>query len=197
MFIDMRFPLEVRVETTAGPTFDVDVVIQANQQESRNINSSLERWEGDCSQGAKLPKQYRPLRSFFSKAMGRAYSFRYRDPLDYQISAAESTFEAIDSTHAYLAKSYTVPGQSAYTRRITKPVNGTFTPSGGSGLSLDYDTGILTFGSLPASFVTEFDIHARFNTNKMTHRSIQKNPTKGLIVDWNDIPMIEVLNEED
>lgn len=196
MFIDMRFPLEVRVETTAGPTFDVDVIIKANQQESRNINSALERWEGDCSQGAKLPKQYRPLQAFFRKAYGMAYSFRYRDPLDYQISAAESTFESIDSTHAYLAKLYDYKGQQ-YTRRITKPVAGTYTPTGGSGLSLDYATGILTFGSLPSSFVTEFDIHVRFNTNKMTHRSIQKNPTKGLIVDWNDIPMIEVLNEED
>lgn len=196
MFKDMLFPIDVAVQTTGGPSFDVDVIIKSNQQEARNLNSAFERWSGDCSQGAKLPKQYKPLQAFFRNARAMAYSWRYRDPLDYTVAAADSAFIVIDSTHAYLGKNYVYQGQT-FTRKITKPVNGTFSATGGSGLSLDYDTGILTHGSLPTSFVTEFHIHARFDTNAMTARSVAKNPTYGLIVDWNDIPIVEVINEED
>lgn len=171
--------------------FLTDVVIKASGAEARNQNWSYERLTYEVSHAARREVDWRKLQAFFRVVAGRAYSFRFKDWTDYEVAAADGKFITIDATHAYLAKRYTY-GAETRDRKITKPVSGQVTFTGGSGLSLDYATGILTHGTIPSAWEGEFDVHVRFDTDEMRHVTIDKQPSGELIVGWDSIPLIEV-----
>ena len=190
-FINMRFPEDISVEASGGPGFVTDVVITDSGTEVRNQNWATERWEGDCSHAARLPSVWRPLQAFFRIAAGRANTWRYKDWQDFRVSSSDGVFINIDATHAYLAKRYTF-SPSTFDRKITKPVSGTVAFTGGSGLSLDYSTGILTYASLPTNWSGEFDLHCRFDTDAMRAETINRQANGDPIVGWQSIPIVEV-----
>jgi uncharacterized protein (TIGR02217 family) len=190
-FKDIQFPPAISFNATGGPMFLTDVVIKASGAEARNQNWSYERLTYEVSHAARREVDWRKLQAFFRIVAGRAHSFRFKDWTDYQASASEGKFITIDATHAYLAKRYTY-GAETRDRKITKPVSGQVTFTGGSGLSLDYATGILTHGTIPSAWEGEFDVHVRFDTDEMRHVTIDKQPSGELIVGWDSIPLIEV-----
>ena len=189
-FKDIQFPPMISYNAIGGPSFATDVVIKASGAEARNQNWSYERLTYEVSHAARREADWRQLQAFFRIVAGRAYSFRFKDWTDYIVASAEGKFITIDATHAYLAKRYTY-GVETRDRRITKPVSGTVSFTGGSGLSLDYATGILTHGTLPSAWAGQFDVHVRFDTDEMRAQTKSKSGTE-LVVGWESIPIIEV-----
>ncbi len=190
-FKDIRFPEAISFGASGGPSFQTDVVIRASGAEARNQNWAYERLTYEVSHAARREVDWRQLQAFFRVVAGRAYSFRFKDWTDYEVASAEGKFITIDATHAYLAKRYTF-GAETRDRKITKPVSGTVSFTGGTGLSLDYATGILTHGTIPSAWAGEFDVHVRFDTDAMRAETIDKQGDGELIVGWDSIPLIEV-----
>lgn len=189
-FLDIRFPPNISYNCSGGPMFSTDIVIMANGAEARNQNWAYERLTYDVAHAARKPVDWQALQAFFRIVRGRACSFRFKDWTDFTVTGTQGVFIAIDATHAYLAKRYTFSGQT-FDRKLTKIVAGTYTPTGGSGLTLDYATGILTYATLPSTFVAEFDVHCRFDTDEMRAETKSMSGTE-LIVGWQAIPVVEV-----
>ncbi len=158
--------------------------------ESRNQDWAYERAEYEVSQAAKLPEEYQPLMAFFRLMAGRANSFRFRDWTDYICAVGAGTFITSDGspTGKQMVKAYTFGGYTFY-RKITKPVVGKITTDA---VALEYTTGVASSGTYWSG---EFDLHCRFNTDVMRHETVNRNPSKGLIVTWQSIPIVEVRDE--
>lgn len=174
-----------------GPEFDVTVVSSNAGVESRNLISELPRFSYDIPYlGITAPKR-KKVTAFFITHCGPAYSFRYFDHLDYEIAAGEGVFIAVDGSPAddfQLYKVYTYGARTFY-RKITKPINGKLTWSGGG--TMAWDTGIVT-GGTPSAPVGQFHMHGRFNTSRLNAAIRDKNNTRGLIVDIPSLPIVEV-----
>ena len=145
----------------------------------------------DVAHAARREAAWRKLQAFFLVCNGRANSFRFKDWTDYVCAAGDGIFQDADSgspTGQQMYKVYSFGGQTYY-RKITKPVSGTITVTGGG--TLDYSSGIVD-GGTPTAWSGEFDVHARFDTDAMRSETITRTPDGELIVGWRSIPIIEV-----
>jgi len=188
-FLDIRFPEKISFGASGGPEFLTDVIITASGREARNQNWSSERLRYEVAHAARLEEVWRPLQAFFRVVAGRAHSFRFKDWTDYSATHSEGVFLDADSGSPLgkqMYKLYSFGGQTYY-RKITKPVVGKITTDA---VGLDYTTGIATSGSY---WYGEFDVHVRFDTDEMKAQVIDKSEQEGLIVGWNSIPLVEVL----
>lgn len=191
-FKEIRFPERISFGAVGGAGWLTDVVTLESGYETRNQVLAQPRGRWEVSHAARMPDDYHRLRAFFQAVRGRAYGFRFKDWTDYTVATTESAF--IDSlgspTQKQLAKRYTF-GSETFDRRLTKIVANTFSAVGGSGLSLNYDTGILSYSSLPTAFSCQFDVPVRFDVDEMRAETIDKSGDD-LIIGWSSIPIVEV-----
>ena len=190
-FLDIRFPPLISFNAEGGAEFLTDIVIVASGAEARNQNWSRQRMRYDVAHAARREADWRQLQAFFLVVAGRAHSFRFKDWLDYICIDGDGVFASADSgspTGQQMYKRYRFGGQT-YLRKITKPISGKVTVSGGG--TLDYSSGIVD-GGAPTSWYGEFDVHARFDTDSMQSETMNRTPDGELIVGWRSIPIVEV-----
>lgn len=186
-FIDKRFPLEISYGASGGAGWSTGVVVMDSGFEQRNQNWQDSRYAFDVSHGVKTQAQLDALIIFFRLMKGRANYFRFKDWADFDCSVTEGVFATIDSTHFQMQKRY-MNGSDQDLRTITHPVTGTIAVTGGTGISIDYSTGIVTVTSgTPTSWTGEFDIPCRFDTDQMKVSIDDIN-----IFSWGGIPVVEV-----
>jgi len=209
-FIDIRFPKNISFGSSGGPGYSTSIITVRSGAESRNANWDYPRCEYDVSYGIKRHTDLIALIDMFHVAKGRAYSFRYWDPLDYKSCRKNETAAFTDqiigagdgeTVSFQIYKTYDVTGVDGSTiysrvRKITKTVKDTVLVGldglqQTSGWSVDDTTGVITFNAAPddGTVVTagyEFDVHARFNTDKIS--AILDNYHLGTI----DVDIIEV-----
>lgn len=186
-FIETRFPDDVSYGATGGPGFNTDVVVVNSGFEQRNATWQDARSVWDVSHGVKNQAQLDILIAFFRVMKGRANGFRFKDFADFDATTGEGIFRAIDATHFQMVKRYTTAGNN-HDRDITKPVTGTAQITGGTGVSVDYTTGIVTVTSgTPTAWTGQFDVPCRFDTDQMKTSLIHYNTFS-----WGAIPVIEI-----
>lgn len=191
-FKEIQFPPKISMGATGGLGWLTDIVTLQSGFEQRNQTLAQPRGRWTVSHSARLAEKFNPLLAFINVVRGQTHGFRFKDWTDYTVAAGEGVFIAIDSTHKQLAKRYTF-GAETFDRIIRKPVTGSVTLTGGTGTSIDYTTGIVTFSGAPSSWVGEFDVPARFGTDDMSADIIDRNgPNGDLIVGWSGIPIIEL-----
>jgi uncharacterized protein (TIGR02217 family) len=192
MFIETpRFPECVSLGGVGGREFFTQVVQAESGHEIRNRvrEIALGRWE--VGHNVMGPEDYEPMREMFYNAGGRWSGFRYRDHTDYAVTAAQGKFEILTATTAQLLKRYTW-GAYTYDHPIQKPVS-TVSFTGGSTLSLDYATGILTYVTIPTAWAGEFDVPARFDVDKLEYETLTRRRTdNALLIGWKSIPIQEI-----
>lgn len=192
-FKDIRFPDRYHlfgVQGGAGWETQVNEVDSGFEYRIALLAQPRGRWE--ISHEAMTRRDFEELQAFWMIVRGRAYGFRFKDWLDYQVTASTSAFVVIDSTHAQLAKRYTF-GSETFDRKLRKIVASSFSATGGSGLSLDATTGILTHSGLPSSFACEFDVPVRFDMDESPQQIAQKKQGAGnFIVNWPGIQLREI-----
>jgi len=190
-FLAERFPDKISFGAVGGPGFLTDVVITNSGDEARDQVWQDERGEWDVSHAARLPVAYRPLQAFFRAAKGRANTFRFKDWSDFAVTAAEGKFVMLTSTTFQMVRRYTF-GSQTVDRTIYLPVNATIAIVGGSSPSLATTGGVVTVSSgTPTGWSGEFDVHARFDTDKMKAVTIDRSGAD-LIIGWSSIPIVEV-----
>lgn len=190
-FLDIRFPPRISFGAEGGARFLTDIVITASGQETRNQNWSRQRMSFEVAHAARLETDWRMLQAFFLNCAGRAHSFRFKDWTDYICESGDGIFQDADGGSPLGKQMYKryVFGSQIYYRKITKPVSGAITITGGG--TLDYSTGIVD-GGTPSAWYGEFDVHARFDTDAMRSETINKTADGELLVGWASIPIIEV-----
>lgn len=195
-FHETRFPEDISYGSRGGPGFNTDVIILGSGFEQRNINWANSRSDYDVAYGVKTGDQLDSLIAFFRARFGKAHGFRYKDWADFECEQQPAT--QIDSTHYQISKVYSSGGYS-YTRELKKIVDGSVTvyvggvPQG-SGWTLDYNTGIITFGGAPGGAVTvtcEFDVPVRFDTDKLS-TSLDNYNAEGTYFGGASVPLIEI-----
>jgi uncharacterized protein (TIGR02217 family) len=177
---NVRLPDTIERGATGGGNFKTTIIDLGNGLEKRNISWSQFKPRYDISYGILEAEDFYDVRDFFYARQGSAYSFAFKDFSDYQIPDDLLTIEPIgvgDTTKKIfqITKSYT-SGPATYYRIIEKPVTGTVSVYLGatlqaSGYTIDYDSGLVTFGTAPGSSVVvgvkgEFDTPVRFSTDK-------------------------------
>jgi uncharacterized protein (TIGR02217 family) len=207
-FHNIRFPEHISYGSSGGPEFSTSVLSLASGFEKRNINWSKLRAKYEVAHAIKDAVQMREIRDFFVARMGRAHSFRYKDFADFEIiNTLIGTGNGVNKVFQ-VVRSYTSGGYK-YDRQITKLVTGTLTGVlvngtlrnndisdqviGGSGYTVDYNAGTITFFTAPANthqvvvdFI-EFDVHVRFDTDWM-----QTSFEDWDLETWGSIPLVEI-----
>ena len=188
-FIDIRFPPRISLGAEGGDEFSTDIIVVESGFETRNQNwqKALRRYE--VAHAARREEDWRQLRAFFLAVRGRACSFRFKDWTDYICEVGEGDFIDADGSPSskQMVKTYTFQGQT-YQKVVTKPISGKVTVVGGG--TVDYSTGIVE--GAPSSWYGEFDLHCRFDTDRMVSLTIDKANDGELLVGWQSIPIVEV-----
>lgn len=190
MFIESpRFPDDVGYQFEGGPAFSTDIVINGGGFESRNQNWAQARRNWRCNHVPKDRTLTDVLIAFFNVAAGKANGFRFKDWTDYQADVTQGVFVLLTPTTFQMYKRYT-SGSNTHDRKITKPVNGTISVTGGTSPTIDYTTGIVTVASgTPTAWAGEFDTPARFDADEMRLTVVQTSPRR---FSWGDIGLTEI-----
>lgn len=167
-----RFGVEIRYGMRGGPEFNTDIVTVTSGAEHRNASwlDSRGRWQsGDDVYDRS---EIEALSAFFRERMGRAGGFRFKDWTDWEATITTGVLTAISgsTTTMQLSKKY-VNGANTIYRAIKKPVPGTVTLFDSSNVeiaspTIDYTTGIVTISSGTYKWTGEFDVPARFDTDR-------------------------------
>jgi uncharacterized protein (TIGR02217 family) len=180
-FHDVRYPLALSFGSSGGPEFSTSVVMTASGQETRTIGWRQARRRYEVGSGIRSEKDLSVLLAFFESRQGRAFAFRFQDPLDYSSAPFGQTLAPTDqqfgvgdgvATQFMLVKHY-----GSAVRRITKPVvssvqvavdNVVVTPVHIDGLS-----GAIELAQAPAkgALVTAgylFDVPVRFEEDRLS-----------------------------
>lgn len=195
-FVEVQFPTDISYGATGGPIFLTDVVTTVSGHEQRNSKWSQSRAKYNVASGVKTETQWQALIAFFRARRGKAVGFRFKDWSDYKAESVQIGVGDDSTTQFQLVKVYS-SGPAASSRDITKPVVGTVdiyidSVLQSSGVSVDTETGIVTFSSAPATdeVITadfEFDVPVRFDTDEMAISMDSFDAGN-----WSSIPLIEV-----
>lgn len=173
-FINVRLPTQVEINAVRRETEPVDIVKTDGGFEVRNARHATGLFQYDVSfpAGDYDGTIIKAVKDMFKASRGGLYPFRFRDwdPENHLLTNEVIGTKNGSQTAFQITKTWTVGGQSQV-RNITRPVSpltvkldGVTT---GSGYSIDYATGILTFSSGAGSQVVSvsgvYDIPVRFD----------------------------------
>lgn len=185
-FHNVRFPLSLAFGASGGPSRRTDITQLASGAEHRNTPHAQSRRRYNAGAGVTRLEELHDLIAFFEARFGQLYSFRFRDPLDFQSCKPNEVITALDqflgegdgaATEFALTKRY-ADAAGYYERRITKPVAESLKAAVGgaeiaaSEFTLDDISGSVIFNTPPplGSLITcgyEFDVAARFDTDRL------------------------------
>ena len=189
-FYEIQFPATISFGAQGGPGYRTDVVVVSSGAETRNVTWAQARRRYDVSFAARLPTASDAVKAFFHNMQGRAHGFRFKDWTDYSATASEGKFTLLTSTTFQAYKRYT-SGSQTYDRIIQKGI-ATWSITGGSGVSIDYNTGIVSVSSgTPTAWAGQFDVPCRFDTDELTGTIHDKSGTE-FIIGWDSIPIVEI-----
>ncbi|SDH74221.1 DUF2460 domain-containing protein [Roseospirillum parvum] len=202
-FIDTRLPIHIEQGSEGGAGYKTDIWVGASGKESRNIRWSRSRGTWNIAYGIHRRDDLATIKSLHHAAAGAALGFRFKDWSDYEIGAAGTPQQIATgdgaTTKFQAVKIYTA-GASSRARPITRLVDGTVSVfkdgvEVSSGVSVDVDTGVVTFTTAPAAdvvigLVAEFDVPVRFSDD-----SLPINVRTANLESIPDIELIEIKEE--
>ncbi|KQP39158.1 DUF2460 domain-containing protein [Methylobacterium sp. Leaf106] len=186
-FHEVRFPLDVALRGSGGPSRLTEIVTLASGREHRNSRWADSRRRYDAGLGIRTLDALHAVLAFFEERRGRLYGFRYRDRIDHRSGPPSQAVGPGDqrlglgdgATRVFpLAKTYGT-GPLPYRRLIAKPVAETVRVAvagverPASSFTCDGTTGLVTLAAAPAAGapVTAgfwFDVPVRFDTDELS-----------------------------
>ncbi|MEL6364671.1 MAG: DUF2460 domain-containing protein [Pseudomonadota bacterium] len=206
MFHDVRFPIDIALDSEGGPGRPTEVVELASGAEARNARRARSRRRYNAGSGVKSLDALADIIAFFEARSGRLHAFRWRDPLDFSSARPSLAIAPTDqplgtgdgaATDFPLIKRYESGGVSV-DRPITKPVAGTVrvavdgVEADPASFTVDPLTGLVSFAAAPAAGAVltagfEFDTPVRFDTDDLSISLAAFRAGEAL-----SIPLIEV-----
>jgi len=175
MVDDVRLPINVERGTLGGPAFRTSIATLISGKEQRNQEWEVARGTYNISYGINSRADMEEVIAFFHARRGRLRGFRFRDWLDYTVTASPVAAVAGNVLQRQLVRVYD-DEIDPYVRLVTLPVVSTLKVYVNAVLTTDYDLlagGILEFPADPgvnvvASF--EYDIPVRFDIDDLNVR---------------------------
>ena len=204
-----RFPATLAFKAVGGPGFLTQVASASSGYEQRNSVWTYPRGTWDVGNIVDTLSNYGQLVAFFRIVGGKAMGWRFQDPTDYTDAMPGTVGKGVlgltglgdgTTTVFQMVKNYTL-GSSVAQRLIRKPVSGTcafFDNASPVSPTVDYTTGLVTFGSAPTSghaltWTGQFDTPCRFDIDDLKIELVDKLPAGGdLLCRWASIPLIEL-----
>jgi uncharacterized protein (TIGR02217 family) len=185
-FDNVRFPVQVSLGSSGGPTRRTEIVVTGSGAEERNSRWADSKRVYNAGYGVRSLDDLHAVIGFFEERRGKLHGFRWKDHRDFKSCAPLASISPLDQalgtgngTNAafQLVKKYGT-GLRDYLRTVTKPVSGTVRAAVNgvetSAFSVNTLTGVITFtaGSIPASGAAvtagfEFDVPVRFDTDEL------------------------------
>lgn len=174
-FHNVRLPEAVERGAKGGPHFNTTVLPLASGYEKRNINWQNSRGEWDVAYGIQYDTDLSAVINFFYARKGMAHTFRFKDWSDFQMTKSFIGLGNGTQTVFQTVKTYE-SGAYSHSRIITKLAGTQIVYIDNvpvlSGVSVNLDTGVITFSSAPLTGVeitltTDFDCHVRFDTDQL------------------------------
>lgn len=123
-FKDARFPEGISYGSSGGPEWRTRVETRGSGREKRVKEWPSPLWRYDARKGIVDEAAFLELQAFFlAVAEGRAFGFRYKDPIDFSVTDQQLDTSQPDGVYE-LIKTYTF-GSFSFNRRIFKPILGT------------------------------------------------------------------------
>lgn len=192
-FHNVIFPEDISYGSSGGPGFNTSIIELASGAEQRNVNWKQQRAEYDVSHGIKTREQMEHLLEFFTARRGKAFGFRFKDWMDFEVPRQRAPL--IDDRNFQIYKRYEAETAYAFERPITKIVPGTAKVWVNNVLLanpdsfIDMNTGLLTGiqQSLVVEVECEFHVPVRFDTDtmKISHDDWEQ-------MSWPSIPLVEI-----
>lgn len=172
IFDNVRLPEDIERGSSGGPSFSTTVIPLASGKEQRNQEWELVRSSYNIGYGIKKRDDMETVLAFFHARRGRLRAFRFRDWLDFKVSAGPVGTIEDEPLRRQLIRYYD-DSINPYLRIVTQPVAETLKVYVNSVLTTDYTLeadGVLLFPSDPGVNVAatfEFDIPVRFDTDDL------------------------------
>jgi uncharacterized protein (TIGR02217 family) len=172
--INAQLPEEVELGAVRRDDIDVEITRTDGGSEVRNSRWDQSLLAFDCAYPASLRNGaiFQQVRAAYKAAGGKLHSFDFQDWSEYQATDEPlGTSDGVITTYD-LIKTYTF-GSETHERRIYRPVSPIVLKGDGvvigSGYSVNYTTGVVTFSVVPANGVDitwtgEFNVPVRFDT---------------------------------
>lgn len=203
-FHNVRLPEEIEQGAQGGPRFKTTILEMNSGQEQRNIEWSRARGRWDISYGVRDKADIDAVRDFFYARYARAYGFRFKDWMDFEL-ARTSIGTGNGSTTNFDIYKYYSSGGYVYARRLTRIVENSESVWVDNVLKtrnvdyyVDYDNGKLYFlpGHVPGQTADieiecEFDVPVRFDIDELNIHAIIETE-EGAIEGLPAIPILEL-----
>ena len=95
-FHEIRFPLEISLESRGGPERLTDIIKTKSGHEKRNARWEFSIRKYDAGYGIKTFNDLSRIVDFFEERRGRLYGFRWRDRLDFKSCTFEKNPHFLD-----------------------------------------------------------------------------------------------------
>jgi uncharacterized protein (TIGR02217 family) len=178
-FHNVKLPEDIERGAVGGPMFMTNISTTQSGHEFANAKWAFPRQSWDIGYGIEQlsdPLNSVPIiQNFFYAREGRLHSFLFKDWTDYVVTDQIQGTGTGAANVFQLIKLYT-SGAVTYTRKITRPINGSLFVTLNNvptiAYTVNYSTGVLTFTSPPANGVIvratfEFDVRVRFDTDQL------------------------------
>jgi len=171
-FDNVRLPEDIERGTTGGPSFKTTVITMASGKEQRNQEWEVVRGTYDIGYGIQDRDDLEKVYAFFHARRGRLRGFRFRDWLDFSVTAGPVGTIPGQPNQRQLVRQY-ADVEVPYIRIITKPVIGTLKVYKNFVITDDYtllDDGVIQFPTDPGGNVLatfDFDIPVRFDIDSL------------------------------
>jgi len=194
---EIRIPDQIKYGAIGGPGFKTTIFQASSGVEQRNVDWQDIRAQYNIGHAITDKADLDPLIAFFYARRGRAYGFRFKDYLDFEITGPQQIGVGDGVQTAFQVFKRYDDTVRPFDRVITKLVSGTVTvyldgTPQVSGFTVNLNTGIVTFTAAPSAavivgIVCEFDVPVRFDVDDM-----------GVAIDsfsefnWDGITLVEV-----
>jgi len=149
-FYEHQFPTDISQGSRGGPNWSTVITPSHSGKEKRIQKWETPRHEYDVIYGVKSKTQLLNVLTLLNEMRGMAHGFRYKDPLDYEVTDEPLVPNGSDTVQ--LIKTYS-NGLNPYQRIIKKPVSSPavtmeHNSSPFTGFTIDPTTGIATLTAL-------------------------------------------------
>jgi uncharacterized protein (TIGR02217 family) len=122
-YIDAPFPERIAFGAESVPEWSTSIAENAGGYQFANQNWRYAQHTFDVSLSVRVATDYRLVRAHFHQVRGRAYTFGFKDFLDFEASTSEGVLELVTGAIYQMGKRYA--GANPYDRKITRPVAAT------------------------------------------------------------------------
>jgi uncharacterized protein (TIGR02217 family) len=173
-FVNTLFPKQYGYDSSAGPSWKVEIVETANKREKRNLVFLDGRRIYDLAYTSRTKAIMEEINAFHAAMHGPWLAFRFWDFTDYALEDELIATGDGTTTVFQVIKTYTA-GSASHERAITKLASGLIVKVNDIVVASTVNTltGTVTFGGAPADGATikvtgEFHVPVRFVEDRLT-----------------------------